>query len=122
MVEKMKKAMEPFYTERCCVYEKKAVFFEGRTVFEEREKYNMIPCRISVKAYLFGENAGSEKNNSLRVNKKAKIFVPPEYEIKPGSRIKVYSGARCSVYANSGEMSFYKSHNEVMAELEKNYA
>ncbi len=122
MVEKMKKALEPFYTHRCTVYEKEPLFIDGKTTFSEKEKYVMIPCKLSVKAYLFGENAGSEKNNTLKITKKVKIFMPPQYEIKPGSRLEIYDGERCSMYARSGEMSFYASHNEVMAEIEKNYA
>jgi hypothetical protein len=122
MVEKAKKALAPFYTDRCTVYEKTPVNKDGRTQFEERVKYYLIPCRISSKAYLFGENAASEKHNLLFVSKKTKIFLPPEYVIEPGSTIEVTSRGRKKVYAKSGEMSFYNSHNEVMVELLKNYA
>lgn len=122
MVEKIKKAIEPFYTDVCSVYEKRAVNTGGRTEFEETVIYENIPCRISIKSYLFGEKAAEEKENLLEVNKRAKIFLPPEYYINPGSRIKVRTKNRETVYAKSGMMSCYTSHNEVMAELVKNYA
>lgn len=122
MVEKIKKAIEPLYTDTCTVYERKPVYNDGRTAFEGRIKYDCVPCRVSAKAYLFGENAGSENRNILKVTKKVKLFVPPEYVIEPGSRIKVMSKNRETIYAKSGEMSFYTSHNEVMIEKEKNYA
>lgn len=122
MVEKMKRAMEPLYTDVCTVYEKQAVTEGGRTHFKETVRYENVPCRISSKAYLFGENAASESGNMLNVSKKTKIFMPPEYEIKPGSTIEVTSRGRKTVFAKSGEMSFYDSHNEVMVELLKNYA
>ncbi len=122
MVEKMKKAIEPLYTETCTVYEREAELEDRRTVFKETVRYENIPCRVSMKAYLFGENAGSEKKGYLNVGKKAKIFVPPEYEIKPGSRIEVKSNGKSVVYAKSGQMSFYASHNEVTVETEKNFA
>lgn len=122
MVERIKKAIEPLYTDVCTVYEKRAVTNGGRTEFEKIIKYDCIPCRISSKSYLFGENAASEKKNLLAVSKKTKIFLPPEYEIKPGSIIEVTSHDKKIVFAKSGEMSFYSSHNEVTVELLKNYA
>ncbi|MBQ8003219.1 MAG: hypothetical protein IJ297_07235 [Clostridia bacterium] len=122
MVEKIKKAIKPLYTDVCNVYEKKPVTREGRTQFEEALKYKSIPCRISAKAYLFGENSASERNNLLKVSKKVKLFVPPEYVIEPGSRVEVVRNGRKTVFGKSGYVSFYTSHNEVMLELLKNYA
>ena len=122
MVEKLKRVLSPFYTDRCTVYEKKAVMHEGRTRFEESVKYENVPCRVSTKAYLFGENAAKEKDRLLSVNKKVKIFLPCEYDIAPGSIIAIESRGRRRVYARSGEMSCYNAHNEVMVELLKNYA
>lgn len=122
MVEKMKRAIAPLYTDVCTVYEKRAVNENGRTKFEEVCRYENIPCRISAKAYLFGENAASMKGNQLNISKKTKIFLPCEYEILPGSTIAVTSRGRDKVFAKSGEMSFYESHNEVMVEIMKGYA
>ncbi|MBR5535064.1 MAG: hypothetical protein IKU60_00295 [Clostridia bacterium] len=122
MVEKMKSAMEPLYTDVCTVYETRPVDIDGRTGFEKVCRYKNIPCRISSKAYLFGENAANAKENLLNVSKKTKIFLPAEYEILPGSIVEVTSRGRKKIFAKSGEMSFYKSHNEVMVEVMKNYA
>ena len=122
MVEKVKKALAPLYKDVCTVYEKRPVTLEGRTQFEEVIVYENIPCRISAKAYLFGENAASESNNLLRVNKKVKLFLPCEYVIAAGSRIEVVSCGKRYAFARSGEMSLYETHNEVMVELEKEYA
>ncbi len=122
MVEKFKNAIEPFYTDVCTVYEKTAVNKDGRTVFEEVKVYENVPCRMSAKAYLFGENVANEKNNITSLNKKTKLFMPPEYVIKPGSKIVVESLGQVSVFAKSGKMSCYNSHNEVMVDLLKNYA
>lgn len=122
MVEKLKKALEPFYIDRCTVYEKKAVTREGRTQFEKSVKYARVPCRMSAKAYLFGENAAKERDNLLDINKRVKLFLPCEYFIEPGSIIEIESRGRTRIYAKSGEMSCYSVHNEVMVELLKNYA
>lgn len=122
MVEKVKKAIAPFYTDRCTVYEKRAVNINGRTRFEKTEKYTLIPCRISSKAYLFGENAASESKNLLKLSKKTRVFLPTEYIVEPGSIIEVTTKGHKKVFAKSGDMSFYDTHNEVMVELLKNYS
>ncbi len=122
MVERLKRALAPFYTDRCTVYEKKAVVNNGRTHFEESVKYTSVPCRVSAKAYLFGENAGREKERMLNVNKKVKIFLPCEYIVEPGSIIEVERYGQKKLYGKSGDMSCYTAHNEVMVELLKNYA
>lgn len=122
MVDRIKSAIEPLYRDICSVYEKETVYKNGRTEFAEKLVYENVPCRVSAKAYLFGEKAGSEKDNTLKVTKRAKLFVPPECVIKPGSRIKVVSSGREEIYGKSGQMNSYKTHNEVMVEILKDYA
>lgn len=122
MVERLKKVTVPFYTDRCTVYEKRAVTLEGRTHFEEKIKYRDVPCRVSAKAYLFGENAGREKERLLNVNKKVKVFLPSGYTVEPGSIIEIERMGQKKVYAKSGDMNRYSVHSEVMVELLKNYA
>lgn len=121
MVERFKRAVKPFYTDRCNVYESRPV--NGcLTRFEKVLKFCDIECRASAKSYLFGERAGSDGGNTLTVAKKIKLFLPPEYDIKPGSEIEIIRGERKMLYGKSGEMTFYKSHNEVMVEILKDYA
>ncbi len=122
MVERIKRVLDKFYTDRCTVVEVCPVTTDGLTRFYEKTVYENIPCKISVKAFLFGENAAGEGNNLSKVSKKAKLFLPPEYTILPGSRVEIYSKGRKSVYGKSGEMNYYFSHNEVMVEIEKKYA
>lgn len=122
MVEKMKKALERFYIDRCTVYESAPVADSVITKFEDVVKYENVPCRLSAKAYLFGESAAGEGNNLAKITKKAKLFLPPEYVVLPGSRIEITSQGQTNMYAKSGAMNFYPSHNEMMLELEKKYA
>lgn len=122
MVERLKRALAPFFTDRCTVYEKRAFIKDDRTQFEKCVKYSNVPCRVSAKAYLFGESAAKEREDVLHVNKKIKLFLPCEYEIAPGSMIEIKSRNRVKMYGKSGEMSCYDAHNEVMVELLKNYA
>ena len=121
MVERVKKALAPFYIDRCNVYES-VVTDDTLTSFEKKTVYENIPCRLSTKSYLFGENAGSENKNTLKISKKIKLFFPPQYKIKPGSRVEVFHMGEVAVLGKSGDMNLYPSHNEVMVEIIKNYA
>lgn len=121
MVERFKRAVKPFYTDRCNVYETRPVK-GGLTRFEKVLVLSSVECRASSKSYLFGERAGSDGGNTLTVTKKIKLFLPPEYDIKPGSEVEIIRGERKMLYGKSGEMTFYNSHNEVMVELVKDYA
>lgn len=122
MVERLKKVLSPLYTDRCTVFEKRPFTEDGRTRFEKNVRHENVPCRVSAKAYLFGENAAKEKDRMLTLNKRVKLFVPPEYVFEPGSEIEIESHGRIRMYGKSGEMSLYASHNEVMIELLENYA
>lgn len=121
MVERMKRAVKPFYNYVCNVYEKEVT--EGEfTRFEKVLKYSRVPCRLSAKNYLFGESAGKNSDSLLDISKRVKVFVPPEYEIKPGSLIEIEHAGKTKIYGKSGEMNLYESHSEFMVEIGKDYA
>lgn len=121
MVRAKRAAALPF-CDRCRVYEKTPVERKGRTVFETRVKYDDIPCRISSKSYLFGESAASSEENLLNVNKRVKLFLPPDCDIAPGSTIEVKRLGKVERYARSGAAMRYASHSEVTVTLMKDYA
>lgn len=117
-----KRAAALLFCDRCSVYEKTPVEKDGRTVFEKRVKYDDIPCRISSKSYLFGESAASSERNLLNINKRVKLFLPPDCEIAPGSTIEVKRLGKVEMYAGSGAMMRYATHNEATVTLMKDYA
>ncbi len=121
MVKKVEKAARLLFTDVCDIYEKE-VTGDGENVFTKTLKYGKVPCYLSAKAYLFGENAATENNMLTRVIKKAKLFLPPGCVVKEGSEIAVFSNGQTMLYGKSGVMSFYPSHNEVMVETVKDYA
>ncbi|MGM9552557.1 MAG: hypothetical protein ACI3XA_09920 [Clostridia bacterium] len=122
MVRKVKKAAEKFFCDECDIYETRAVTENGRTTFIKMCVNKSIPCRVSAKAYLFGENAAKEGDMITKVSKKVKLYLPSEYDVKEGSIIEVKSSGRIKVFGKSGVVNYYPSHNEVMIEISKDYA
>lgn len=118
----MRRAVERLYTHRCNVYEKRVSVKDGRSVFEKALVYSSVPCRLSVKAYLFGDKAAQKKENYTKFSKRAKLFLPCECVIKEGSLVEVEVGGETCLYGRSGAVSFYASHNEVTVEMVKDYA
>ena len=119
---RVKRAAALLFCDRCTVYEKFPTEKDGRTDFETRARYENVPCRVSSKSYLFGENAASDGKNTAEVKKMVKLFLPPEYEIAPGSTIEVKRLGKTERYAKSGAVMRYESHSEVMMTLLKDYA
>lgn len=122
MVKRLKKSAEALMSDVCTVYEKKAVSVDGRTEFVIWKKYENVPCRLSAKAYLFGEKTASDKENLAEAGQSVKLFLPPEYEIDAGSLIEVTHLGRSETYKRSGQMKRYLSHIEIMAEKAHDWA
>lgn len=121
MVKRMKTAAALLMRDTCSIYVKRPI--EGSlTRFETELKYKDVPCSVSSKNYLFGENAASENDKLAEVKKSVKLFLPPEYEVDAGSIVEVKRLGRSEWYKRSGQMKSYVSHNEVMIELMKNWA
>ncbi|MCD8049266.1 MAG: hypothetical protein LUG52_06655 [Clostridia bacterium] len=118
----MRKACEMFYTDVCDIYVSKPVFEDGRTVVEREKIYSAVPCRVSEKTYLFGENGTSEGDNLSEVSNKVKLFLPPDCEAAEGSEFEVTRRGKVTRYQRSGTMKRFDSHNEVMVVKAKEWA
>ncbi len=122
MVKRVENAARFLMKDKCSIYIKKPVEEDSLTRFETVLKYENVPCAISSKAYLFGENAASENDNLAEAKKSVKLFLPPEYEVEAGSTVEVKRLGKSELYKRSGQMKRYPSHNEVMLELMKDWA
>ena len=51
-----------------------------------------------------------------------KLFISPEVEIKPGSKIVVTQNGVTTEFSNSGKPAIYTNHQEIMLKLFEDYA
>lgn len=72
-----------------------------------------IPCRLSFKT----EEAGTRKTGTTAIGQQAVLFLAPEWEIKPGSKVEVLRFGRRIVYKSSGAPAVYPSHQEITLDL-----
>lgn len=115
-----RKMIEGAYDGSCSVYERQPVFDPDTKVTGsmEVEVFHDEPCHISfssVPATAKGETAAA-------VQQAIKLFLAPEKEIRPGSKIVVSQQGRTGTYSRSGKAAVYSSHQEIVLELFEGYA
>ena len=75
------------------------------------------PCRLSYSSAPAAEKTetGTSKQQVI------KLFLAPEIEIKPGSRITVTQNGVTEHYCRSGKPAVYATHQEIMLDLWKGW-
>lgn len=108
----LRKALEQLWTDRCTVYVlEKARNPESKlTEFEEVAVLEDIPCRLS-----FSQLSAASGDAFATTSQTVKLFLAPETEIPPGSKLSVRRPGRMEplLYSQSGEPSRYASHQEI---------
>lgn len=87
------------------------------TDFQEREILTDEPCRVS-----FQSVAAAGEGSTAAVTQTVKLFLQPDVEIPPGSRITVVRDGNQLLYTRSGEPARYPGHQEIQLELWQKWA
>lgn len=117
-MDRARKAVESLYTDTCTVYIKAEVTdpnthitsFEETAVLESK-------CRLS-----FSTLSATKEGNADTVKQVTKLFIAPEIEIPPGSKIEVTRQGKAVSYKQSGQPAIYPTHQEIVLELFERYA
>jgi hypothetical protein len=113
-------ALESLWRGVCTVYiqEETQNTKNKRIEFTEKAIYTDEPCKLSF------ENITTtvESSNAASVVQKAKLFLAPEVDIPPGSKITVTQNGKTADYEKSGEPATYTYHQEVYLDLFKGWA
>lgn len=117
--DKLKKNLEDTYDGKCTVYEKRAKKDPGTKITYDTEKMVLLeePCHVSYG----GSPAAAGSNTITTKSQSIKLFIAPEIEIKPGSKIVILQQGRMETYGRSGQPAIYSSHQEIELELWKGY-
>lgn len=116
-----RKAIESTYSGVCTVKERRDVRDERTKITRKDEEVAVIenqPCKLSFEKI----NAVIQTETAASVTQSTKLFIAPETNIKPGSKVIVEQNGVTTVYSASGEPSVYPSHAEYMLELFKGWA
>jgi len=109
-----------YYTGRCIVYEYQPVKDPVTKITGPQEVPVLTdqPCRLSYKTI-----AGtSTVDGAAMPTQIIKLFIGPELNIKPGSKITVTQNDITANYQSSGKPATYTNHQEIILELFKGFA
>lgn len=114
-----RKAIESTYFGQCTITEHQKVKKEnGSITFKEVVVLSEKPCKLS-----FEKIANNNQTNSAAILiQTTKLFIAPEIQIKPGSKITVVQNNVTTEYKSSGEPAMYQTHQEIMLELFKGWS
>lgn len=119
MLVKAREAIEKLYDHTCSVMVKQEYTKPNHsTGFKEVEIITDQPCRIS-----FSSISDTEENTgAAKVVQMVKLFIAPEIQIPPGSKIIVTHDDIESLFSKSGEPATYPTHQEIMLEVWEEWA
>lgn len=116
----MRKAIESLYDSTCTVIEYQKVRKENKsTGFDEVPVLKDIPCRLS---YSNITNTNITDKGAAQVVQIIKVFLAPDINIKPGSKLSITKDGHTQDFKSSGEPAMYDSHQEIVLELFKGWS
>ena len=114
---KIKKHIERFYDGVCTVttYQNQKGIINNTT---EKVTQENIACRLSYKTIKNTEQTEIGAN----VTQVVKLFLPPDVQVKEGSKVTVTQEGMTASFICSGKPAVYGSHQEIVLETEKRRA
>lgn len=119
IVVKTRKAIESLYDGRCTISEyRKSKRENGSTGFSETIVHEGISCRLSFKTL----NSANPGASATAVTQTVKVFLAPEINVKPGSKLTITQNGVATAYKASGEPAIYSTHQEIILDLFEGWA
>lgn len=117
---KVREAIESLYDGKCTITEHQKVKKENKsTGFRDVVVLEDVPCRLSFKTI---NNTNQTDTAASSVAQVTKVFLAPEIQVKPGSKLTVTQNNVTTEYKSSGEPAVYSTHQEIVLELFKEWA
>lgn len=120
MYAMQRKAIESLYVGVCSIVERQSIKDPITHVTKQVEVTVLAdqPCKLSFDRIA----ATSQTGAASIVMQTAKLFIAPEIDIKPGSKIIVTQRGRTESYTRSGQPAYFTSHQEIQLELFERWA
>lgn len=116
---KAREAIESLYDGKCTITEHQKIKKENKsTGFQDVVVLADEPCRLSFKTI----TNTNQTDTAASVTQVVKVFLSPDIQVKPGSKLTIRQNDVTTEYKSSGEPAFYSTHQEIVLELFKGWA
>lgn len=117
---KARKAIESLYDGTCTITEYKKVQKPNKTTaFKEVVVLENQPCRLSFSSV---NSTSQTSTGASALTQSVKVFLAPEIQVLPGSKLTITQNQVTTEYKNSGQPSIYDTHQEIVLELFKGWS
>ena len=115
----VRKAIEMTYIGTCTITEHQKVKKENKsTGFSDVVVLENQPCKLSYEKV----TNNNQTESAAALIQTAKLFIAPEIQVKPGSKLTISQNGRTIDFKNSGEPAIYQTHQEIVLELFKGWS
>lgn len=115
-----REAIESLYDGLCTITEHKKVKKEDKsTTFEEVVVLSEQPCRLSFQTI---NSTSQTETGASALTQIVKVFLAPDIQVKPGSKLTITQNNTTAEYKSSGEPAYYTTHQEIVLELFKGWS
>lgn len=120
MVSARRKAVESLYKGLCTVkvWQEVENPITHATTHKEVILLTDQKCKLSYEK----QTSTTPTGGPALIAQTTKLFIAPELDIPPGSKIIVTQHSKTAEYARSGDSAVYMDHQEIMLEAFKRYA
>lgn len=116
---KVRNAIEKTYNGKCTVIEKQKIQNDDHsTAFKNIVICQNQPCRVSFESI----TSSNQTDSANAVSQTIKLFISPDLNIKPGSKISVEQDNLKSTYECTGIPAIYPTHQEIYLKGNKKFA
>ena len=114
-----RKAIEMLYNCTCNIISIEKYRKDNGSIGTKEVKLENQKCKISYETI----SKNSEDDIKANVAQITKLFIAPELKILPGSKIEVTDVmGNVTTYKSSGKPAIYQTHQEILLELNEDYA
>lgn len=116
---KVRTAIEKTYSGVCSIFAKEKIRKENHsTAFAEVAVLENQPCRFSFSS----KKPTDFQGVAMGVSLEGVLFLAPEIQVLPSSKIQVTQNGRTTYFAKAGESALYPTHQEIPLSLFQEYA
>jgi len=119
-MDAVRKAIESLYTGICTVKQWEDVTDPISKITSSQEviKFDNQPCKLSYEK----QTSATNTVGPALISQTIKLFINPELNIAPGSKIIVTQNGKTTEFSRSGEPAVFSNHQEITLVLFKGYA